>query len=444
MSLINSFWNQFLTKLIEIKGERSVAVSILKQIKPIELKEKEIVVGCQSLAIKKYLDSKINSLNEILKVLKTDLNIVFVVLEKNQNKKKDITAPLLSFEPPLEDVFVRVGLNKKYSFENFAVSSTNQVAYAACQAVVKNPGVAYNPLFLYGGVGVGKTHLAQATAKKILENNLKKKVLFCPGDNFTNELIEAIRDKTTQKFRKKYRGLDLLIVDDIQFIAGKVHIQEEFFHTFNAIVSVGGQIILTSDKPPQLIRNLEERLKSRFSGGLTIDIQPPDFELRSAILLIKAKEKNINIDIEAAKVIAEKITDSRALEGVLLSIYAKTLEKKEIIDLEEVEGFFSQTEETKKQKKITAGDIINTVSTYYNIKKSHLKGPGREERVALTRQIVMFLMRKILGLKLEEIALYLKRKDHTTILHGYKKISQMIMKDQNFKKEIDNLLQSLE
>lgn len=445
MSLLASFWDQFLKNLYEIKGEKSVIVSILKQTKPLELKEKEIIVGCDSYAIKKYLDSKTNELNEILKKnLKTNLEIIFVIKEKKISTKKQSSAPLLSFQPSIEDIYFKAGLNKKYAFDNFAVSSTNQVAYAACQAIVNNPGTAYNPLFLYGGVGVGKTHLAQATAKKILEKDSKKKVLFCPGDNFTNELIESIRDKTTQKFRKKYRFLDLLIIDDIQFIAGKTHVQEEFFHTFNSIVASGGQIILTSDRPPSEIKNLEDRLRSRFSGGLIIDIQQPDFELRSAILLIKAKEKNINLDIEAAKIIAEKITDSRALEGVLLSIYAKTLGKKEVIDLEEVESFFSNKEENKKNNQITPSIIIDTVSTYFNIKKSHLKGPGRDEKTAFARQVAMFLMRKQLGLKLEEIAHYLKRKDHTTVLHAYEKISQLIMKDENFKKEVDNIIQNIE
>ncbi len=445
MFLLTSFWQQFLTKLYKIKGKNSVVVSILKQTKPIELKEKEIIIGCDSYAVKKYLDSKTKELNEVLKThLKADLEIVFNVLEKQPVKKKQPSSPLLSFEPSIEDIYIKAGLNKKYTFENFAVSSTNQVAYAASQAIIKNPGNAYNPLFLYGGVGVGKTHLAQATAKKILEKNPKKKVLFCPGDSFTNELIESIRDKTTQKFRKKYRFLDLLIIDDIQFIAGKTHVQEEFFHTFNSIVGAGGQIILTSDRPPSEIKNLEDRLRSRFSGGLIIDIQEPDFELRSAILLIKAKEKNINIDIEAAKIIAEKITDSRALEGVLLSVYAKTLGRKEIIDLEEVESFFSSKEENNKTKKITPSNIIDTVSTYFNIKKTHIKGPGRDEQTALARQVAMFLMRKQLGLKLEDIAYYLKRKDHTTVLHAYEKISQLIMKDESFKKEIDNIIQNLE
>lgn len=443
MSLLSSFWNEFLTKFEKYSDKNSVLYSILKQTKLIELKEDKITIGCNSFGIKKFLEPKTKDIEEKIELIfKKKLKIDFVIIETE--KKKASSPPLLSFEPPIDDVFSKAGLNKKYGFDNFAVSSTNQVAYAAAQAVVNNLGSAYNPLFLYGGVGVGKTHLAQAVAKKILEKDKNKKVYFCPGDNFTNELIESIQEKTTQKFRKKYRRLDLLIIDDIQFIAGKVHVQEEFFHTFNSIISSGGQIILTSDRPPNEIKNLEDRLRSRFSGGLIVDIQPPDFELRSAILLIKAKEKNINLDIEAAKIIAEKIDDCRALEGTLLSIYAKVLGKKENIDLEVVEEFFSNKEKSNKTKKISPTDVIKTVANYYGVKISHLKGPQRKESLVLPRQIAMYLLRKKLGLKLIEVAFELKRKDHTTVLHAEEKISSLIMKNPQFKKEVDDIIQALD
>lgn len=441
MSLLSAFWDEFLTKLKENKGEKSVIYSILKQTRPIDLTEEKIIIGCDNQGIKKFLDPKLKEIEDhIFLNLKKRLQVEFVIAPQ---QKKKTSPPLLSFEPPVEDLFVRSGLNKKYSFENFAVSSTNQVAYAAAQAVVNNPGSAYNPLFLYGGVGVGKTHLAQAVAKKILEENKNKKIYFCPGDGFTNELIEAIRDKTTPRFRRKYRYLNLLIIDDIQFIAGKTHIQEEFFHTFNSIVSTGGQVILTSDRPPSAIKNLEDRLRSRFSGGLTVDIQQPDFELRTAILLIKAKEKNIDLDMEAAKIIAERVGDSRELEGTLLSLYAKILGKKDRIDLDSVEEFFSQKEESKT-KRISPSDVIKAVCTYYNVRQSHLKGPERTESITLPRQVAMYLIRKQLGLKLLETAELLKRKDHTTVLHAEEKISGLLMRDQNFKKDVDNIIQTLE
>ena len=440
MSLLSSFWDGFLNNLVLNQEKIPVLYSILKHVKPIELTDEKIIVACENPGAKIFLDQRKPEVEaEIKKYLKKNLSIEFII---QIPKKKHIEAPLLSFEPAPEDLYSRAGLNHKYSFDNFAVSSTNQVAYAASQAVVNNPGTAYNPLFLYGGVGVGKTHLAQSVAKKILENDKTKKVFFCPGDNFTNEMIESIREKSTPKFRRKYRNLDLLIVDDIQFIAGKEHVQEEFFHTFNSIVSSGGQIILASDRSPSEIRNLEDRLRSRFLGGLIIDIQEPDFELRTAIVLIKAKEKNINIDMEAARVIAERNTDSRGLEGALLSIYAKILGIKDKIDLEVVEDFYSN-QKNNKIKRLNPSDIIRVVCTYYNVKQSHLKSEERTEKIALPRQVAMFLLRKELHLKLVETALILKRKDHTTVLHAENKISSMMMRDQNFKKDIDAIIQTL-
>jgi len=276
----------------------------------------------------------------------------------------------------------------------------------------------------------------------VLEKNSEKRVYFCPGDRFTNELIESIQNKTTQKFRRKYRTLDIFIIDDVQFIAGKQTIQEEFFNTFNTIVSAGGQIILTSDRPPHEIKNLEDRLRSRFSGGLIVDLQPPDFELRAAILLIKAKEKNIAIQMDAAKIIAEQITDTRALEGTLLSLYAKIVGKKDEIDLEDVDNYFKGSVE-KKSVRITPNDVIHTVCSYYNIKQTTIKSTVRSDAIALPRQVVMYILRKELHMKLKDIALLLRRKDHTTVMHGSDKIEALCMKDISFKEEVGRIIQSI-
>lgn len=441
MSLLSSFWDEFLLSISNNQQNSPIIFSALKHVKPVELTEQGIVVGCDSNGTKIFLTQHSKEIEKALFYhTKKKILISFVIVENNKNGP--VQSPLLSFQPTEEDLFLKSGLHSKYSFDNFAVSSTNQVAYAASQAVANNPGTAYNPLFLYGGVGVGKTHLAQSIARKVLEGNHEKKVYFCPSDHFTNELVEAIRDKSTPRFRRKYRGLYVLIFDDIQFIAGKQHIQEEFFHTFNSVISLGGQIILTSDRPPTEIRDIEDRLRSRFSGGLTVDIQPPDFELRSAIILIKAKEKKIEIDIEAAKIIAEQVVDTRALEGSLLSIYAKTLGVKEKIDLTSVESFFSE-KTVKKTQKITSSDIIKAVSSYYSIPQSHLKGVERTDAIALPRQIAMFLLRKELGIKQEEIAFLLGRRDHTTVIHAVEKISRLMAKDPIFRQDIDNITRSV-
>lgn len=440
MSLLPSFWDGFIEKLGKNKQKNPVMYPLLKNASLIKFTENKIIVSVNSQGAQEFLVKRAVEIeNAFFNHSQKKVEIEFII---KLSSKKKADSPLLSFEPSIEDVFVRSGLNNKYSFDNFAVSSTNQVAYAASQAVAKNSGSAYNPLFLYGGVGVGKTHLAQSVAKKILEADKNKKIYYCPGDNFTNELIESIREKSTPRFRRKYRYLNLLIVDDIQFIAGKNAVQEEFFHTFNSIVSSGGQIVLTSDRPPSAIKNLEDRLLSRFLGGLTVDIQPADFELRSAILLIKAKEKGVEVDIEAAKIIAERVVDCRGLEGALLSIYAKVLGTKEKVDLEAVEMFFSQDNKEKK-KRVNSSEVIKMVCSFYNIKQSHLKSSSRAASIAFYRQIAMYLLEKELGLTLVEVAKALNRKDHTTALYAKQKISNLVLRDLNLKKEIDTMTQSL-
>lgn len=437
--MLQSFWAGYVKYVEENDRNNPIIHSLLKQLHPVELTDTTITVRCENNGIKLYLEKKILIIEQFLfGYVNKKMLMVFVLEEKKTAK----AAPLLNFQPSIEDVFVKSGLHMKYRFDNFAVSSTNQVAYAAAQAVSRNLGSAYNPLFLYGGVGVGKTHLAQAVARVILERDATKKVFFCPGDQFTNELIDSIREKSTAKFRRKYRMLNMIIVDDIQFIAGKQTVQEEFFHTFNAVVSAGGQIVLTSDRPPSEIKNLEDRLRSRFSGGLSVDLQPPDFELRTAILLIKAKEKEIVIDMESARVIAEEVVDARSLEGTLLSVYAKTLGIKDRIDLEAVELYFQdKTERIVKKTNVT--DIIKVVCSYYNVRQSHIKSPSRSDDIALPRQIIMYLLRKELNMKLEEIARHLKRKDHTTIIYGVGKINHLLLKDPSLKQEIDTITQTL-
>lgn len=438
--MLSSVWKEFLEHFDTIGEKKSVLHSLLRQSTLASLGESLAKIQTPNPGMATYLASRKSEVEVALSAFFKRGMRVDIVAKETPHKKVD--APLLSYTPPLEDLYSKAGLNPKFTFETFAVSPTNNVAFAAAQAVSTDPGVSYNPLFFYGGVGVGKTHLAQAIARVILQKNTAAKVLFCPGDRFTNELIESIQNKSTQQFRKKYRTLNLLIIDDIQFIAGKQTIQEEFFHTFNTIVGGGGQIILTSDRPPHDIKNLEDRLRSRFSGGLIVDLQPPDFELRTAILLIKAKEKNIVIQIEAAKVIAEQIEDSRALEGTLLSIYAKTLGSKEQIDLEVVDQYFRGAE-TRKTIRMGPSEVLRAVCSYYNVKQTVLRGAVRSESIAFPRQVAMFLLRRELKMKYEEIATFLRRKDHTTVLHGCEKIANLCMRDPSIAEQIDRITKSL-
>ena len=352
--------------------------------------------------------------------------------------------PLISYQDSPEAAFSKANLNPLFNFENFAVSNSNQIAHAASYAVATNPGKQYNPLFLYGGVGVGKTHLMHAIGQKILADSPDKKVLYCTSEEFTNDLIELIRRKNTGQFRNKYRTLDVLLIDDIQFIAGKTYIQEELYHTFNTMVRLNHQIVFTSDKSPKEISGLEDRLRSRFSGGLMIDVQKPDFELRCAIVMIKAKQRNIPIDIMAVKTIAEKIEDSRELEGMILNIYSKSLLLNNTSQItNDLATYEIKTQKETRIKKTTASDVIKTVCVFYDIKQSYIKSPIRKDSIARARQTIMYILRIELKMKYEEIAFLLKRKDHTTIMHGVDKIKNEIMTNDRINDEIQRIINSL-
>lgn len=437
--MLQSFWDEFLVSIKDKKKKNPIYYSILRDVRPIEIKEDLVVLSCSSLGAQKYLEKKRQDIESLLTFYLHKKTAIDLIVETGKKKEE---SPLLSFEPSKEDVFRKAGLRANYTFESFAVSSTNQIAFAAAQSVGKTPGSSYNPLFLYGGVGFGKTHLAQAIAHIVLEDDSKSGVLFCSGEAFMNELIESIREKTTPRFRKKFRTLKLIIVDDIQFIAGKQTAQEEFFHTFNSIVSAGGQVVLTSDRPPHDIRKLEDRLRSRFSGGLIVDIQQPDFELRTAILLIKAREKDIEIDIEVAKIIAEAVVDTRSLEGTLLSLYARSSAGSQSISLDLVEDFFKD-KSTEKKRKLSPQDIIKIVCSFYEVSQSQVKGASRKSTIVLARQVSMFLLRTELGLNLEEVAFLVKRKDHTTVLHAMDKIRGLNMKDVGFREELASITAAL-
>lgn len=438
--MLTSFWETVVADIREKHDRNPIFLSIIADSKPLEIQGDHIVIGCTSRGAKQYLDGKIDELQQIVSFRAGKKTTLSFIIQEEESAK---AAPLLEFQPSQDDLYRRAGINPLATFDNYAVSPTNQVAFAAAQSVAKSPGKSYNPLFFYGGVGVGKTHLAQSIARALLEADPETNVYFCSSEKFMNELIEAIRAKTTARFRKKYRSLNLIIVDDIQFLAGKQTVQEEFFHTFNSIVSGGGQVVLTSDRPPFEIKNLEDRLRSRFSGGLIVDIQQPDFELRTAILLIKAREKNISIQIEAAKIIAETVEDTRSLEGTLLSLYARTLTtESSVIDLSIVESFY-QTKTERVKKRVSPQDVFKTVCTFYKVSQAQVKGPTRKSMIAHARQVVMYLLRTELDLNLEEVAFLVKRKDHTTVIHAVNKMSEKRMKDAEFRAEIEMIKQTM-
>lgn len=334
-------------------------------------------------------------------------------------------------------------LRPDFTFDTLAVSTSNQLAHAAATAAVKTPGKAYNPLFIYGGVGVGKTHLMQAVGNAILSQYPSFRVVYCMGEEFTNELIASFQTKTTNMFKKKYRDVDCLLMDDIQFIAGKTTVQEEFFHTFNAVHRAGGQIVLTSDRPPIEIVPLEERLRSRFEAGMIVDIQPPGFELRTAILLIKATGRSILLPMDCAQFIAQKAPDIRKMEGMLTRFITVCALEGSPYRLAVAERLFGRQEQNILSRPVAPGMVVEGVARYYNVKVSQLKGVKRDRVIARPRQVIMYLLRKELRLPLAEVGRVLGGRDHTTILHGEETIEKLIQKDSTLAMDVSGIRKQL-
>ena len=335
-------------------------------------------------------------------------------------------------------------LNPKYTFDSFVVGANNNLAHAASLAVAESPGEIYNPLFIYGGVGLGKTHLMQSIANFILKNNPKAKILYVTSEKFTNELIDAIRNKnniSTTEFREKYRNNDVLLIDDIQFIIGKESTQEEFFHTFNALHEAKKQIIISSDKPPKEIETLEERLRSRFEWGLTVDIQSPDYETRMAILRKKEEMEGYNIDNEVIKYIATNIKSNiRELEGALTKIVALSkLEKNREINIALAEKALKDIIAPGDKKEVTPEFIIEVVADHFNLTPLDIVSQRRNKEIVYPRQIAMYLCRNMTDTGLQNIGKSLGGRDHTTILHGIDKITADLEGNPTLQNTIDIL-----
>ena len=335
------------------------------------------------------------------------------------------------------------GLNPRYTFDTFVVGANNNLAHAASLAVAESPGEIYNPLFIYGGVGLGKTHLMHSIAHFILKNNPKAKILYVTSEKFTNELIDAIRNKnniSTTEFREKYRNNDVLLIDDIQFIIGKESTQEEFFHTFNALYEAKKQIIISSDKPPKEIETLEERLRSRFEWGRSVDIQSPDYETRMAILRKKEELEGYNIDNEVIKYIASNIKSNiRELEGALTKIVALSkLDRKEI-NLDLAEEALKDLISPNGTQEVTPELIIQVVADHYGVTPLDLASQKRSKDIVYPRQIAMYLCRSMVDTSLQHIGKCLGGRDHTTIIHGIEKVEAELATNSSLQNTIDIL-----
>lgn len=363
------------------------------------------------------------------------------VLEKDLPKKNEKNT---SYDKQVQDTrYEEAHLNPKYTFDTFVVGSNNKFAQAAALAVAESPGDTYNPLFIYGGAGLGKTHLMHSIAHFILEHDQNSRVLYVTSEEFTNELIETIRNGNNtamSKFREKYRNIDVLLIDDIQFIIGKESTQEEFFHTFNSLYSANKQIIISSDKPPKDMEILDERFRSRFEWGLIVDITLPDYETRMAILHKKEDMDGYNVSEDVIKYIANNIKSNiRELEGAFNKVvaYAK-LEKKEVT-LELAEQALKDIVAPNENKQITADYIISMVAEHFNVSTADLCGNKRSSKIVMPRQVAMYLCREILAIPLKNVGQYLGNRDHTTVMHGVEKIEKELQNNEQLQNTIDTL-----
>lgn len=368
----------------------------------------------------------------------TDYTIMVSLI--NETDSEEASAEALPSKA-IDTIDNQNNLISRYVFENFVVGNSNQIAYAASVAVAEAPGITYNPLFLYGGVGLGKTHLMHSIAHYILEQNPSAKVLYASCEKFTNELIQAIKEGKTSEFKSKYRKLDVLLIDDIQFISKKESTQEEFFYTFNELWELNKQIIISSDRPPKEIETLEERLRSRFSCGLIADIQLPDFETRTAILEKKAEMDKNELPKEVFQFIAKTIVSNiRELEGALTRViaYAK-LAKNNEITLELTEEALKDLVNTSGRQEITVGYIQNIVADHFKINPDELKSKRRSQNIVYPRQIAMYLCRKLLDESLSKIGEQFGGRDHSTIIHGCDKIADDLKNNPGVQKTVSEI-----
>ncbi len=411
----------------------------IKTIEPVSINSSAINLSVPAEFNKGILESRYSTLikNAVKQVTYKEYIIKFIIPSQENVKKAS------QFESGSEEPCTSV-LNPKYTFDTFVVGNSNRFAHAASLAVAESPAKAYNPLFLYGGVGLGKTHLMHAIGHFILSQNSSLKVLYVSSEKFTNELINAIKDDKNEEFRNKYRNIDVLLIDDIQFIGGKERTQEEFFHTFNALYEANKQIILSSDKPPKDITTLEERLRSRFEWGLIADIQPPDLETRIAILRKKAQLENLEVSNDIMVFIADNIASNiRELEGALNRVIAYSSLTQNEISVELATEALKDILSANKAKIIDSNSIKETVARYYNIRLDEFKSKKRNREISYPRQIAMYLCRELTDMSLPKIGEEFGGRDHTTVIHAFDKITDDVETNPETRRAVSELKRNL-
>lgn len=448
LELLKSHWNEVLEL---IKEENDISnLSYTSWIEPLEIHSVDnegitFVVPSGTMAIN-VLNKKYTGLirQAISEATGLDLNIHYITPEE---ASKPATTQQEDHDTELKEALERAHLNPKYTFDTFVVGSNNKFAHAASLAVAESPGEIYNPLYLYAGVGLGKTHLMHSIAHFILEQNPKARVLYVTSEDFTNELIDSIRNgnnSAMSKFREKYRNIDVLLIDDIQFIIGKESTQEEFFHTFEALYGAKKQIIISSDKPPKDLDILEERIRSRLEMGLIADISSPDYETRMAILRKKEELDGYKIDDEVLNYIATNIKSNiRELEGCLNRVRAKAVLEKREVNLELAEEILKDLISPEETQVLTSEKIINVVADHFNLSPAEIKSQKRSKRLVHPRMIAMYLCRKLTEDSLITIANLLNKKDHTTVLSGCRKIENELQTDPTTRNEVEIITKKL-
>lgn len=461
-------WKAVLGQM-ELSISRANFITWFKNTNIISNQDGVVTIGVPNGFAKEWLENKYNLfILRALKGLKSDVQSIHCIIapekiasplqnrepQKNIDavrapensgfvRKKIIEKPFFTNTPNTTTTFHETNLNNRYTFENFIVAENNELARAACFAVSQNLGTAYNPLFIYGGVGLGKTHLLQSIGNELVKNSPEKRIKYINSERFTTELVDSIKNQKVDKFKEYYQQMDLLIIDDIQFLSGREKTQNEFFHIFNALYQLNKQIVISSDRPPKAIPTLEERLRSRFEGGMITDISRPNFETRVAILESKIAEKSFLIDVPALHFIAQNITQNiRELEGALNRVIAFCEFHKISPTLENTERILSQLIENNK-KTIQVDDVFRVIAEFYNITKEDLIKKGRKKEVSHPRQVMMYMLRTELQTPFSTIGDIFGGRDHTTALHAFEKINKNKNTHPRLKEEISIIKERL-
>ena len=454
---------------IELSISKANFITWFKNTSIIQSQEGVVTIGVPNGFAKEWLENKYNiyilralksldsSIREIRCVISQDKptfpsfsvdsvkNIDAVKAPENAGfvRKKLLEKPSFGAHRSETPAFHETNLNSRYTFENFIVAENNELARAACYAVSQNLGMAYNPLFIYGGVGLGKTHLLQSIGNEVVKSSPEKRIKYITSERFTTELVDSIKNQKIDKFKEHYQQMDLLIIDDVQFLSGREKTQNEFFHIFNALYQINKQIVISSDRPPKAIPTLEERLRSRFEGGMITDISRPNLETRIAILESKIAERGVHLDSTAIRFIAENISQNiRELEGALNRIIAYSEFHKTPATLENTQKILAELIENNK-KSIQVEDIFKVIIDYYNISKEDLIKRGRKKEISHPRQMLMYLLRSELQMPFSTIGETLGGRDHTTTLHAFEKIEKNKDNTSRLQEELNALRESL-